>query len=273
MSTIVPLKGGTNYATWKVQCTMALKKDGLWTIVSGGEEPPAADADEKVIQRFAERKDKALATVVLSVDPSLLYLIGDPVDPTAVWTTLAEQFQKKSWVNRLNLRRRLHSLRLKDGESVQRHVKVMLETFNEFAVVGDTVTNEDKVVYLLAGLPESFSTLVTALESNATVPDMETVIERLTHEERKRLPSAENGDGAALTVRGKGRFPSRGPKVSPVRSLDIFKGTVPSELNQASQSRMTRTSPRKVHVIKCTRLELSTVTRILVMLDLSPAQH
>ena len=37
---------------------MALKKDGLWTIVSGGEEPPAANADEKVIQRFAERKDK-----------------------------------------------------------------------------------------------------------------------------------------------------------------------------------------------------------------------
>ena len=142
MSTIVPLKGGANYATWKVQCTMALKKEGFWSIVSGGEEPPAETAAEKVKQRFAERKDRALATIVLSVDPSLLYLIGDPDDPAKVWETLGQQFQKKSWVNRLNLRRRLHSLRLKDGESVQGHVRIMLETFNELAVVGDTISQK-----------------------------------------------------------------------------------------------------------------------------------
>ena len=135
MSTIVPLKGGANYATWKVQCTMALKKEGFWSIVSGGEEPPAETAAEKVKQRFAERKDRALATIVLSVDPSLLYLIGDPDDPAKVWESLGQQFQKISWVNRLNLRRHLHSLiRLKDGESVQGHVRIMLETFNELAI-------------------------------------------------------------------------------------------------------------------------------------------
>ena len=42
---------------------------------------------------------------------------------------------------------------------------------------------------------------------------MENVIKRLTHEEQKCLPS-ENGDGAALTARGKGRFDL-------ARSLDI----------------------------------------------------
>ena len=61
-----------------------------------------------------------LATVVLSVDLSLLYLIGDPV---AVWKNLEEQFQKKLWDNRLNLRLKLHTLRLKDCESGSRQDK------------------------------------------------------------------------------------------------------------------------------------------------------
>ena len=59
---------------------MALKKDGVWGIVSGTEEAPASDADPKKMERYAARRDKALATIVLSVDLSLLYLIGDPVE-------------------------------------------------------------------------------------------------------------------------------------------------------------------------------------------------
>ena len=36
-------------------------------------------------------------TIVLTVQPSLLYSLGDPVDPTIVWNKLADQFQKKTW--------------------------------------------------------------------------------------------------------------------------------------------------------------------------------
>jgi len=36
----------------------------------------------------------ALATL-LSIEPSLLYLIGEPEDPTVVWEKLMNQFQKK----------------------------------------------------------------------------------------------------------------------------------------------------------------------------------
>ena len=116
----------------------------------------------------------------------MLYLVGaDPEDPVVVWNKLKEQFQKKTWVNRLNLRRKLHSLKLNDSGSVQDHVKTMMETFHELSVVGDAVKDDDKVVFLLASLPESYTTLVTALEASATVPETDAVIEKLLHEERK----------------------------------------------------------------------------------------
>ena len=74
---------------------------------------------------------------------------------------------------------------LKDGESVQNHVKVMTEIFDGLSVIGDPVEEEDRVVHLLASLPEFFDMLVTALEANIDVPKMDVVTERLLHEERK----------------------------------------------------------------------------------------
>ena len=135
-----------------------------------------------------------------SIDPSLLYLIGDPTDPTVVWKRLSTQFQKKMWANKLALRRRLHSLRLKEGQSVQEHVKALTEIFNELSTIGDNVDDEDRVVYLLASLPDSYEMLVTALEANTDVPSMETVIERLLHEEQKLK---DKNQGSLSTYDGK----------------------------------------------------------------------
>lgn len=164
---IIPLNG-SNYVTWKVQCRMALMKDGLWSIVSGSEGSPSGNEAESA--KFRARRDRALATIVLSIEPSLLYLIGDPEDPVVVWQRLADQFQKKTWANKLSLRRRLYSLHLNDGESVQEHIKAMTEIFDGLSVVGDPVTEEDRVVHLLASLPDSYSMLVTALRRTPTCP-------------------------------------------------------------------------------------------------------
>ena len=177
---------GSNYATWKVQCRMALIKEGLWNIVNRTE-LISNDASREEKNKFLLRKDKALATIVLSVEPKWLYILGsDPNDPTDVWERLANQFQKKSWANKLSLRRKLYSLKLNEGQSIQSHIKEMTEIFDELSIIGDPLTEEDRVVHLLASLPANFDMLVTALEANPDVPKMEVVMERLLHEESKQ---------------------------------------------------------------------------------------
>ena len=186
---VVPLKG-TNYPTWKIQCRMALMKEGLWRIVTGEEVAPTGGSESERA-KFASRRDRALATVVLSVDTSLLYLIGTPEDPVVVWKKLADQFEKKTWATRLDLRRKLHSLKLKDGDSAHDHIKVMTELFDALTVAGETVSEEDRVVYLLASLPDTYNVLVTALEANEDVPKLEVVTERILHQERKMKDKGE----------------------------------------------------------------------------------
>ena len=213
LKTVMAPLTGSNYATWKIQCRMALMKDGLWGIVSGSEEVPK-DVDAR--RKFQVKSDRALATIVLTVQPSLLYLLGDPVDPTIVWNKLADQFQKKTWVNKLALRRRLYSLKLRNKDPVQQHIKSMTEIFEELSVIGDPIEEEDHVVHLLASLPESFDMLVTALEASAEVPKLETVTGHLLHEERKlkEKSSGNDDDGGygAKAFIGKQRYNNKGPK-------------------------------------------------------------
>ena len=114
---------------------------------------------------------------------------------------LQDQFQKKIRANKVILWRRLHSLQLKDGEPVQGHIKAMMELFNELAVVGNVIQDEDCVIYLLASLPDSFSKLVTALEANEEDPKIETVTERILHEERKQRKNTDTSAEKAITTK------------------------------------------------------------------------
>jgi len=64
---------GSNNTTWKVQCKMALLKEGLWNCVSGAQTEPASDT-EGALHKYRQKRDRALAILVLAVDPALLYL-------------------------------------------------------------------------------------------------------------------------------------------------------------------------------------------------------
>ena len=209
---IIPLNGA-NYPTWKVQCQMALMEEGLWGIVNGSESGPSRSDSDKY-DKFVARRDRTLATIVLSIDPSLLYLLGEPENPVLMWKKLGDPFQKKAWANKLHLRQKLHSLRLKDGGSVQEHIKRMTEIFNGLSIICDAVEEDDRDVYLLASLPDSYSTLVTSLEANVDVPKMEVVTEHLLHEEQKlkEHSASTNGSSSAEPMFAKQKATKRGPK-------------------------------------------------------------
>ena len=51
---LVPLNG-TNYATWKVQCKMALIRDGIWNIVNGTEIVPYSTTEMGLHAKYLSR--------------------------------------------------------------------------------------------------------------------------------------------------------------------------------------------------------------------------
>ena len=127
------------------------------------------------------------------MDPKLLYLLGHLTDPGIVWDKLRNTFQKKPWANKLRLERKLYSMKLDNSTDLQSHLKRFVELFDKQAVIGDAVDEEDKVINLLASLPEGYSTIVTALESMDKVTTWAAVTERLLHEEKLRTSTVHTG--------------------------------------------------------------------------------
>ena len=66
---------------------------------------------------------------------------------------------------------------------MQKHSMSMTEIFKSLSVIDNPVSEEDRVVFLLASLPDIM--LVTAFKANPEVPNMELVTERLLYEECK----------------------------------------------------------------------------------------
>ena len=157
------------------------------------------------------------------------------------------------------LRRKLYSLQLKDGDSVQKHIKAMTEIFDELSVVGDPITDEDRVVYLLASLPESYNMLVTALEANEEVPKMEVVTERLLHEERK-LKNRGGSTGACsekvMTVKQQSHKKGPRPKCHHCGKIghikrDCWDLTGKKADKSQKESRYSKQKANKAEVNKC----------------------
>ena len=68
-------------------------------------------------------------------------------------------------------------MKLKDGQSVQKHVKMLNKIFDELPIIHDLLDKENQVVHILTSSPESYM-LVTALEANPEAPKLEIVTER-----------------------------------------------------------------------------------------------
>ena len=87
----------------------------------------------------------------------------------------------------------------------------MTETFDELSVIGDSLNEEDRVVHLLASLPESYDMLVTALQASQDVPKWALVTERLLYEENKTREK-QTGDAESKAMTSKHHINKKGHK-------------------------------------------------------------
>ncbi len=85
-------------------------------------------------------------------------------------------------------------MEMKEGTSVEKHLKGMKELSDQLAALGSLVDEEDQVVTLLGSLPDNFSTLVTALEARVDEGlTLKYVQQALVNEEQKMRERRRSG--------------------------------------------------------------------------------
>ena len=73
---------------------------------------------------------------------------------------------------------------MKEGTSIEDHMKHMKELIDKPAAIGAPISVEDEVVTLLGSSPKSYSTLVTVLKAPENV-SLSYIQQSLIHEEQK----------------------------------------------------------------------------------------
>ncbi|CAI5785050.1 Hypothetical predicted protein [Podarcis lilfordi] len=181
----------TNYSTWSVRMQHFLKREGLWKVVETPPQPPEEDEDDDeklaLAEAQLEKDEKALATIILGVDDSQLVYVADKVTASEAWNALKAVHVRETAGSLITLTRRLYRCRKKPGDSLVNHLKFLTGCFQELALRGRPVGEEDKVFIVLSSLDDSYDMLVNSLESVETDKlTLEYVTGRLYAEEDRR---------------------------------------------------------------------------------------
>jgi hypothetical protein len=114
-----------------------------------------------------------------------IYHLSEESTTKDLWEKLGNLYQSKSLVNKLFLRKKLYSLRMKDGDSVAEHLNAFNTVVSQLVSIDIKISDEDKCISLLCSLPDSWDSLVVAIGSNTTSLKFEEVVSSLLLEEMR----------------------------------------------------------------------------------------
>lgn len=184
---VIDKLSATNYSTWKFKLKHLLIAKELFGYCDGSTEEPAGDATAAVKKAYSLNSQKALSQIVLAVSDEFIYLITECETPKEAWDKLQSHFERDTLANRIYLKKQYFRAVMKDGECVEVHLKRMKDIVNKLSAIKVTISEEDQVVTLLGSLPESYSTVVTALEAQKPETLTLTFVQNaLLNEEQKR---------------------------------------------------------------------------------------
>ena len=192
-----------NYDTWSCDMEWLLVTKGLWEAIS---DPENADA---AIGR------KALATIGLHVAKHHKASLLACNSAKEAWDMLKAAYQAKSNARKLQLRRELNALKMQTDEPLSKYMARGRAIMDQLLAAGHTITEEELVWSLLAGLPPKYESMVNVLEGADDTPSLETVMAKLLIIEQRQPAKAEigigNGEATALYSRTNKDKGSKGP--------------------------------------------------------------
>lgn len=194
-----------NYSTWKYEMKLVLIDRDLFEYVSN--KKPEKD----VPANWDKNDKKAMAAIGLSVEKTQQQHIRKCATAYDAWNALKEFHQRNSLSVKLRLLRNLWNVKLPEGGNMSEHLHEIGGLIDELEDAGETLTNHLTVALILSSLPESYDTIITALENTKEADfSVEYVKGKLIDEwKRKCEDRGGSSDQALRTFHGNVDFNKR----------------------------------------------------------------
>jgi gag-polypeptide of LTR copia-type/Zinc knuckle len=178
-----------NFPIWRPKMKLAIDSAGLGAYL---EKPEEGDAPADAVQDA-----KVRGVIGLHVSDDLLPLLDDCRYAWQMWETLVSMYARRSSAARVHLHRDLATISKSESESMEMYFSRAKRLRSQLTEIGKSVDEDTLVMYLLAGLPSSYSTPISILTAGNTQLCLDVSLQHLLQHEAM-LSSPLVGDGAAM---------------------------------------------------------------------------
>jgi hypothetical protein len=178
---------GTNWPLWSRRMEDVLTLKNCYIAVTA---PAQADAATLA---------KARALIRLSVSDTILATIDGLQTPVEIWNSLQAQYNQAAQALQVQLRQEMSHFKKNSSETLLEYFTRAKLLRTRLVASGVNMAENDVVIQLLIGLPESWSMVSTAIQAGPPVATLDALYTRLSPFE-SRIASANTVDQQALVA-------------------------------------------------------------------------
>lgn len=150
---------------------------------------------------MGEEDKKAHGTIRLCLYDFFLLNVSKEKTTYALWNWIGEIYQPKIMVNKLYLKQKLFSLKMREGESIAENLNSFNLVLSQLASIDVNVEEEDKCIMLLCSLLESLDNFILSITANMEDRKMDALVATLLSQEMRKKEMDSTGD--SLNIRGR----------------------------------------------------------------------
>jgi len=178
-----------NYEIWRILMEAVFTRRNVRDVALGIIPRPLTGPNSKGVKDWDRQSAEARAEMILAVEVDQLAHMSAPT-AYEVWQELERVHRSRGFATKMSLRRKFMSMRMEDTQKMASWIGDVRNVAFRLKQSGITVDDEDVILVLTMGLPDSYDTFIVALDSTDPASlTLDYVIGRLLNEESRRTPT------------------------------------------------------------------------------------
>ena len=143
-----------DFNMWKVKMEALLITQGLGEAIEPTTKKEGYEgSSSKSLELAAEIDKKAKNTIILSFSDSVIREVAKERTVAELWAKLENLYMTKSLANRLCIKKRMFSLKMAEGSSLEEHIDEFNKVCDTLETIDEGLNDKGKALLLISSLP------------------------------------------------------------------------------------------------------------------------